>query len=210
MPPGRTEDESSANVSAPAASSREGGAAGAVASGPSGPRLDAWSGEPGSRATHRVAGFHRIPVQQAEEWCWASVCLALQHWRGIPSTLCDVVRAVRGETCTRHGPGCLHRDCRQPESLARALRSLGIPYRRILAAQRWRDTMEALLGDSLVACEIGLEGTSHAVLLSSATPATESEPAWVGVDDPLPLRSEHRMTKLYRGGFRPTFLAAIG
>jgi hypothetical protein len=163
-----------------------------------------------ARITHRVAGFQQLHVQQAEEWCWAAVCLAIQRWRAVPTTLCQVVRTVRGLPCTRHGLGCLHRDCRQPERLGHALTVLGIPHRPIPVAQSWRDTLAALQADQLVACELDFEGTSHAVLLSSVTLPTEREPGWIGVDDPLPLRNERKILRIYQGGFRPTFLAAVG
>jgi hypothetical protein len=120
------------------------------------------------------------------------------------------VRKVRGADCTRQGPGCHHRDCRQPESLGRALRLLEIPHRRLLAARRWADTLQALRNDQLVACEIALEGSSHAVLLSSVSLPSFQGAAWIGVDDPLPLRAERKIARLYQGGFRPTFLAAVG
>lgn len=201
MPPERSEGSPPHRFKAPAAPSPQTEAAGAAEP----PSLLA-----ATRVPHRVARFHRIPVQQAEEWCWAAVCLAILRWRGVPAALCDVVRQVRGEACTRYGLGCYHRECRQPESLARALRLLDIPYLTILPANRWAASVAALQADHLVACEIALEGTSHAVLLTSVSPATAREPAWIGVDDPLPLRNERRIARLYQGGFRPTFLAMVG
>lgn len=161
-------------------------------------------------STHVVAGFSGVEPQPVPEWCWAAVCRAVLRWRGESSSLCQIVRKVRGPACAGGGRGCQAAACRQPERLRRALEVLAIPFHEPSPGHSaWAFCLEAIRRDRLVVCQLRSAGLSHAVVLGSVTgPAGDGAPASIGVSDPHPV-PEARRSRLYETGFSPRFVAAV-
>jgi hypothetical protein len=122
----------------------------------------------------------RMTKQEHDNWCWASVCQAVDRSHGREFTQCDIAHSVLPTACSGQ---CDDDDCDQPVVLSDAL------LRRARLRQRidGQITFEAVKAEirppasKVICCPIDRDAGAHALIICGFHEATKR----IAIFDPL-------------------------